>query len=398
MFRNKIILILIFQLFFLGRGSMNFAQVSPEIQIGARGVMSFNLDFLSDKTSSAVNDFSDSSFLLGFRQKLYKDFRGQFVLGFQFPDADSNLGQIFFHQVFLKIENKSNILKIGRSRVKSALIEFPTLRDDDALHFTDVLNPFSSGENTEASQYGNVLEFSHIFGQRYLLRIHGEHFTETPPASSASETDFSLNAIGLSFQYLVPESQRWNRKVLDQVGISFNNFLTDRPGYSKTVDRALKNVILSTVVNVHPDPVHFWDVRHQTIYNLGFSEIDHLNNYQDMTRSKSLSTFTSVRYLYRRLERPTVQLSGAFGYKTFLDLQNATRQMQLITNVFYRLGENFDIGFQVQYLDFSGDLERLFGRSETRVQFSIVYSVDQSWNHQFDDRDSLLNLEHGYIK
>ncbi|MHB2154338.1 hypothetical protein ACX8XN_08065 [Calditrichota bacterium GD2] len=27
----------------------------------------------------------------------------------------------------------------------------------------------------------------------------------------------------------------------------------------------------------------------------------------------------------------------------------------------------------------------------------MVYSIDQRWNKQFDDRKSLLNLEHGYI-
>ena len=104
--------------------------------------------------------------LLGFRQKLYNKFRGQLVVGLQFPDADSDLGQVFYHQVFVKLENRSNILKLGRSRVRSALIEFPTLRDDDALLFTDVLNPFSNGENTEDNQYGNVIEGTHLFGQR----------------------------------------------------------------------------------------------------------------------------------------------------------------------------------------------------------------------------------------
>ncbi len=27
-----------------------------------------------------------------------------------------------------------------------------------------------------------------------------------------------------------------------------------------------------------------------------------------------------------------------------------------------------------------------------------LISIDQSWNNQFDDGESLLNLEHGYIK
>jgi len=373
------------------------AQVAPEIQLGARGVMSFNVDRTLQETTSAVNDFSDTGLLLGFRQKMYNRFRGQLVIGMQFPDADSDLGQVFFHQTFVKIEDKSNILKLGRSRVRSALIEFPTLRDDDALFFTDVLNPFSSGENTEDNQYGNVFELAHLFGQRTWLRIHGEHFTEAPVAPVASETDFSLNAVGFSLQYRVPETQRWNRPFLQQLGVGFNNFLTDRPGYTSQWDRALKNVSVSTVVNLKRDPVHFWDFRAQGIFNTGFKEIRRIESFVAMAQSRSISTFASLRYLYRKLERPAWQASLSFGYKTFPDLPNASRQAQGIANVFYRLGENFDIGAQVQYAQNTGDLQSALGKHETRIQFALVYSIDQRWNNQFDDRESLLNLEHGYI-
>jgi len=51
----------------------------------------------------------------------------------------------------------------------------------------------------------------------------------------------------------------------------------------------------------------------------------------------------------------------------------------------------------VQYRHQSGDLAALYGRDETRFQIGFVYSIDHVWNRYFDDRDSLLNLEHGYI-
>jgi hypothetical protein len=56
------------------------------------------------------------------------------------------------------------------------------------------------------------------------------------------------------------------------------------------------------------------------------------------------------------------------------------------------------LGVQFRQEWFKGDLENIFGKSNSQIQFSIIYSIDQSWNNQFDDRDSLLNLEHGYIK
>jgi len=375
----------------------SYAQVGPEIELAARGVMSVNIDANTNQTTSAINDFSDSGILLGFRQKLYSDFRGQFVMGMQFPDANSNLGQIFFHQTFLLLEDRTNVIKLGRSRVASSLIEFPTLRDDDAIYFTDVLNPYSSGVNSEDNQYGNVFEYSHVFGQRYWVRFHGEHYTKTPVPPETVESNFSLNAAGISFMYRVPQTQIWNRPILQQIGIGFNNFLTDREGYTNEIDKMLKNVSLSAIVNLVRDPVYFVDLRSQFIYNAGFDEINHVTDNMTMTRAASVSNFTSLRYLYRKLERPTLQIALSFGYKNFPDLENITNQYQLVLNTFYRLGFNFDIGLQVQYRKYRGDLATLFGGSETRFQFALVYSISEVWNNQFDDRQSLLNLEHGYI-
>ncbi len=388
----KIILIL-----FLTLTYNSFAQVRPEIELAARGVMSVNIDANLNSTTSAINDFSDSGILLGFRQKLYSNFRGQFVIGMQFPDADSDLGQIFFHQTFLLLEDRTNIIKLGRSRVASSLIEFPTLRDDDAIHFTDVLNPYSSGVNSEDNQYGNVFEYSHVFGQRYWLRLHGEHYTKTPVAPETTENDFSLNAIGLSFMYRVPRTQLWNRPILQQIGIGMNNFLTSRAGYTNKFDKMLKNISASAIINVVRDPVYFIDLRSQFIYNVGFDEVKHVTDNMLMTRAASISNFTSLRFLYRKLERPTLQIALSFGYKSFPNLENITDQYQFVFNTFYSLGLNFDIGLQVQYLKYKGDLASLFGNSETRFQFALVYSISEVWNNQFDNRESLLNLEHGYI-
>ncbi len=372
-------------------------QVSPEIQLGARGVMSFNTDITGSQKATSVNDFSDTGLLLGFRQKLYNSFRGQLVIGLQFPDADSDLGQVFFHQTFLLVEDQKNVLKMGRSRVRSALIEFPTLRDDDALPFTDVLNPFSSGENTEDNQYGNVVEVAHVFAQRYWLTVHGEHFTKTPVPPATSETDFSLNAVGFSFEYRVPETQVWNRPFIQQLGIGFNNFLTDRQGYSNQFDQTLKNILVSGIFNLKPDPIYFVDARFQVVYNLGFDEVKTIRNFYDLTRARAAAHFFSLRFLYRKLERPTLQLALSGGFKVFPDLAQKARQFQLVTNAFYRLGENFDVALQVQHAWFTGDLKSLYGKSETRFQVGLVYAIDQRWNKQFDDRNSLLNLEHGYL-
>jgi hypothetical protein len=93
----------------------------------------------------------------------------------------------------------------------------------------------------------------------------------------------------------------------------------------------------------------------------------------------------------------TLQTSLSYGYKNFPDLADNTDQHQIIVNGLYRIGENLDIGLQFQYQKNGDGVRELLGDHETRIQFEIMYSVEQLWNKQFDDRDSLLNLEHGYI-
>ena len=385
------LMIILFTALLCNTGS---ADVTPEILLGARGIASLNLDYSSGGDSETVSDISDTSLLVGFRQKLYNRYRGSLIIGFQFPDEGSRLNPVLFHQVFLRVEDRTNIFKVGRTRVRSAMIEFPTLRDDDAIDFTDILNPFSSGEDSEDNQYGSIMEATRIFGQRYRLSAYGEHLKEETESISK---DYGFNALGLSFQYRVPESQRWNREILNQIGISLNTALTSRPGYSGELDKALKSITFSTILNIRPDPVHFWDLRHQTIFNLGFSEVKALTDYSDLTRAKSISTFTSLRYLYRKLERPALQAALSYGYKAFPDLANNSSQHQVLANSFYRIGENFDMGLQLRYQKNTGDLKAIIGEHETEVQFALIYSIEQLWNSQFDDRESLLNLEHGYI-
>ncbi len=375
----------------LGVVSVAHTQVSPEIELGAKGVMSGNIVALDADATSAISDFSDSQLLLGFRQKLYNHWRSQMVFGMQFPDADSDLGQVFYNHVFLKLENRNNIIKIGRSVTQTILNEFPTLRDDDAMQFNYSLNPFSSGDNTQDNQYGNVIEYTHILKQRYRFTIHGENF-----ADLSAPDNFELNSFGASFLYIVPESQLWNRDIIQRAGISYNNYLTDRPGYNGA-DELLKNILGTITLNIQPDPVHFVDLKIQGIYNSGFSTVNSISSYSDYVRTTSYSTFGTLRYLYRRYERPSFQASAGFGYKSFSNVAGSEQFIGII-NMFYRLGADFDLGFQYRYTKNNGQTGALFGKDEHRFQIALVYSVSQLFNNQFDNRDSILNLEHNYIE
>jgi hypothetical protein len=393
-------------LFFLFGQLTLFAQLGednllPEIEIGFKTIATGN--FFSNKGAASlelpvlnegeqvINDFSDSYFLIGARQKLYGSWRGQMVLGFSFPDANSGLGQVFYNQVLIQVENQKNIFKAGRTNSQTTLLEFSTLRDDDALQYNYVLNPFSNGLNTEDNQYANVLEYTHIFGQRWWASVHGENFQDFEKPN-----DFSLNGIGGSLVYRVPESQLWNRGFLQQIGVGYNNFLTERS--KENVDDVLTNFIGSVALNLYPDPVHFIDFKAQVIKNLGFDDIREINEYNDYTRTKSSGFYGSLRYVYRRLERPTFMTTLGVGYKDFPNLADNSKQWMAIATFSYRIGNNFDMVVQYRYSQNNGNLPALLGKSQHRFQLGLAYVFNKVFNDQFDDRNSLLNLEHNYLK
>lgn len=378
-------------IFLLCLGNLN-AQITPEFEVGARGVFSGNLNFKSEE-SSAVSDFSDTQLLLGLRQKLYNNWRAQFVLGIQFPDANSKLGQVFYNNIFIQIEDEKNNIRVGRTLAQTVLNEFPTLRDDDAQQFVYALNPFSNGINTERDQYANVLEYTRIFNQRFLVSLHGENFYD-----NLNPDDFRLNSMGLTFMYRVPFSQQWDRNVLQEIGLSFNNYFTDRIGYSNDFKASVKNLLFSTTLNLKPDPINFLDLKLQAIQNFGWDEITQLSNYFDYTRTKATAVFGTLRFMKRKQERLDYQFALGAGYKSLSNLEVDSNQFILIANSFYRLGENFDLGLQYRYTNNKGYTEMLFEKSEHRVQLALVYSFDAIFNKQFGDRNDLLNLEHNYIK
>jgi hypothetical protein len=378
-------------------------EVLPQIEIGFKtittgtyynnkGGASLAIPILNEG-DQVLSDFSDSYLMLGVSQKLYHGWRGQMVIGLTFPDVNSGLGQVFYNQVMLKVENQKNSFKLGRSTSQSTLTEFSTFRDDDALQYNYVLNPFSGGINSQDNQYANVLEYTRILGQKFYLTFHGENYVDFQ-----NPNQLDINGLGGSFLYRVPESQVWNRNVLQQVGLSVNNFINTPIGTNNNNKKTLTNVIGTATFNLLPDPVNFIDLKTQVVRNFGLSEVKDITDYTSYSRTKSTAVFGMLRYLNRKLERPRYQISAGVGYKTFSDVGNDTKQWMLISNAFYRIGNNFDLLVQYKYNQNKGELKPLLGNTQQRFQLGIAYTFNKIFNNQFDDRNSILNLEHGYIR
>jgi hypothetical protein len=299
----------------------------------------------------------------------------------------------FYNQVMLKVENEKNIIKLGRTTSQTTLTEFSTFRDDDAIQYNYVLNPFSSGINTQDNQYANVLEYTHIFDQRIYATFHGENYVDFQ-----NPNQLDINGLGGSFVYRVPQNQVWNRNLLQQIGVSVNNFINTPVKMNDGSKKTLTSLVGAATFNIKPDPVNFIDLKTQVIQNFGLDEVKDITDYNSYTRTKGTSYFGVLRYLNRKLERPRYQVSAGFGYKKFSNVGNNSNQWMITSNFFYRIGNNFDLLFQYRYNQNNGELIPLLGKSQHRFQAGIAYTFSKIFNNQFDDRNSILNLEHGYIK
>lgn len=367
-------------------------EVQPELTLGMQSLGSAGAELSGGANSGedavGIVDFSDTALLLRGRIQLYPDIRGGSVFGLQFPDADSELGIVFFHQAYVFIESRYFDIKIGRSRVQSSVIEFPTVRDDDLLPFTDSLNPFSTGSTTEDHQYGNVLEVTGNIASRFFLSAHAEHMFLTP--GDQGSVDFTLNSVGSILSYRnIPA--RIDNDLVRELGVGFNFYDAKGDGRSSTW-----NVIAGGALNLSADPIHLVDFRLQGIYNNGDQSVS-LSNANSTFRVRSVRGTAALRYLYSKAMVPTFQVALVAGYARYIDDGNANSWSGVL-NGLYSLGSNFDVGAQYQLRRASGQIRTALGTPEYGHSLQAVLRFAYEFTvNPLPTRDSILNNEHSYI-
>ena len=366
--------------------------VEPELTLGVLTLGSATGDFATGANPGHGNigvvDFSDTALLLRGRTQLYRGIRGGSVFGLQFPDADSKLGVVFFHQAYVFVQSRHLDIKVGRSRLLSSIIEFPTVRDNDLLPFTDALNPFSDGSTTEDHQYGNVLEISGNIASKYFLSVHAEHLFLTP--GDQNSVDFSLNSIGTTLSYKnIPA--RINNGRVRRLGVGFNYY--DAKGDKRP---ATWNVIAGGAINLLPDPIHLVDFRLQAIYNNGDARTA-MTDANSTYRIRSLRVAGALRYLYAKAMIPTFQLALVGGYARYGD-DGSADSLSGVINGFYSLGGDFDVGVQYQLRRDSAQVRGALDTPELAHAAQVVLRFGYELTvNALPNRDSVLNNEHGYI-
>lgn len=375
----------------------------PRLTLGGRGLVSVNLDRTRGlapeggtltSESSTVSDFSDTFVLLRLDQLLYGNDRVGMVVGFLFPDADTDLGQVFYDQINVFYDARTYRVQLGRTRLGNFLVEFPTLREEDVLEYGYVLNAFSDAENSEFSRYGNVIR-GELFrwNSRVILRAQAANWAVTDRTGKLLD-QFDVNAAGASLTYRLPEALRYQGVVRDlSVGIQSQNL--DEPGQAW-----IHSVMAAAAVNLSRHPLRSVTLTGQIVRNFGMDGVDAaelLTSPQGRARASSTALLGSLRVLLRPYQLDRLQAAVTAGYKAFDDI-DASR-FTVLPNLFFRLGQGVDLGIQYQYERLGGMMAQALGnRDRHSLKLTLALGFTSVFNDYFGERDDILNIEHGFIR
>jgi hypothetical protein len=376
----------------------------PRITLAGNGLVSFNVNgttaFANGGTRATdfgtVNDFSDSFLLIRLDRQLYEKDRAGMVIGFLFPDAENDLGDVFYNQINVFYASQYFGVTLGRTRLFNFLLEFPTLREEDILEYGFVMNAFSNADNSEFSRYGNVFRLD-VFQLNSRLVLSGQvsNWTVTDDRGVKVD-DFDLNAFSGALVYRLPDAIRYTGFVR-RVGLAIYGQDVDVPG-----QRWMTTVAAAAALNLTRHPLRNFELRVQGMYNQGVDDPQdglgpvRLASPRGRARSKYVVSSVSLRYLARpyQLDRFQAAITGA--YKRYPDL-DAT-QFAIVPNLFVRLGQGVDLGIQYQFEQFDDTLAQAIGRKrEHSVKLTLSFRFQTMFNNYFGERDDILNMEHGYI-
>jgi hypothetical protein len=357
-------------------------EVVPRMTLGGRVISTVDaVDLDSEPEADGGFNLADSSLLTRFDKRMFRKGVAGAVVGFKEHDE-----QMVFHQLHAFYWNENYGAELGRARLRNTLIEFPLIRDDDLLSYTHVGNASSNEEFDQL--YSDQFAFDWFVDRKIQTvslwagtRRNGEEaeFTDAPNG---------FDSFGAGYVYEQPEDLLYVKR-LRHAGLLFDRQKVDTPGGSEWLNAAIAGVEF----NLNMDPTRNWSMAVQAIANDGLDNVTNLNSVAAQARAASTSLVTSVRFTGRPklLTRWQAAVTGA--YKDYSDVSNAS-QWSIAPSLFYRIGQGVDLLGQVKYTDYD---DALGGGSDTVAQLGLAFSLEAMFNDNIGERESILNLEHGYI-
>lgn len=360
-----------------------------QIDFGLRAVTSANYATQFAGRGGIGNfDFSDTYAYARARTPLYDPTsRAGALFALTFPDEYDEPGTLLVAEANGFYESRWLTARLGRGRLRTNVIPFPTLRDDDLIRWSDAQNPFSDGRSTADHQFGNTGDVAFWPTPRLFANAHVENLANfvVRPATLAS---FEVNSYGVTLGYReIPALAR--TAVVRQAGLAADVYHVDLGGRELIAD-----ALAGAWLNLIRDPVHGVDWRVQGIYDRGVPSLA-IGSVRDTFLAEQASIVSSIGYSYRREMLPTFRTNVIGAYKRYL--HDAIDQYSVVFNAFYSLGVTADIGVQYQ-LRSQPKVPEAFGDNFSHaVKVAFVIAMDTTPNRIFDERDSLLNTESGYL-
>lgn len=360
-----------------------------QFDFGLRGVTSLNgVKAYGGGNAIGVIDFSDTLIYARARTPLLRsEGRAGTLVALTFPDAYYEPGTIFLAEANAFYEERFFTFRIGRGRMDSRVIPFPSLRDDDFIRWSDAQNPFSDGRSSADHQFGNTVDLTLWPSPRVFGELHVENlptFVLRPDALAA----FTVNSYGATIGYrevpaLAPMA------IVRQLGAAVNTYRLDLPTQDVTFD-----IVAGGWLNVVADPIHNVDWRLQAIYTRGVPRLP-VVTINDSFRAEQMSALSSLGYAYRRNMLPTLRTNVVGGYKRYVT--SKIDQFSVGYNFFYSLGVNADVGIQYQIRNRTVVPEAFGDDFAHSIKLAFIVALETSTSPIFDERDSLLNAEAGYL-
>lgn len=204
-----------------------------------------------------------------------------------------------------------------------------------------------------------------------------------------------FDSYGVSYRYQQPEALRYLKRVR-QAGIMLDA-QKDRAGGNPF----FQSIIAGAEFNLNINPLANWSMGVQGIANGGVSAPGNLNDVNNAVanraRAKSTAFVASLRYTKRPHLLTRMQAAITVGYKSY---DAGGSEFSVAPSLFYRIGQGVDYLAQYRNTQFSGGLTAP-GSTSTSInlfQVGLVFELDAKYNDSIGERDSILNLEHGYIQ
>jgi len=358
-------------------------EVMPRITLGGRVIATLDyLDLDTDPDAKEEINLADSSLLMRFDKRLYRNGVAGGVIGFK-----ENEHSVTFHQLNAFYWNQNYQAQIGRTRLRNSIVEFPLIRDDDLLTYTHVGNASSDEEFDQL--HGEHLAFDWIVDKRIQkvglwggTRRNGEDaiFVDAP---------YGIDSYGVGYTYEQPEDLVYVKRIR-HAGIWLDRQEVESAGNTEWMTA----IIAGIEFNLNDDPTKNWSMALQAITNNGIDDVASLTSVSEQARAKSTALVASIRYTGRPHLLTRYQGAITVAYKDYADFDQAT-QWSVAPSVVFRIGQGIDLLGQVKYTDYETGLG---DGSDTSVHLGIAFSLEAMFNDNIGERDSILNLEHGYIK